>query len=658
MDGFGAAVSDYFDVENQLSRYLRERAANQFAAERDEKRVIDSQDSFERRRARVREAFRSRIGGLPERPDRLSDETTGVLQRDGYTVESVVFESVPNHHVTANCYVPAGDEPHPAVLFLCGHVETAKADPLNQRAYIELALNGFVVFIVDPLGQSERNQYCDPETGEAVVSGGGGVFEHCYAGQKCAYAGANLARYMIHDARCALDYLVGRADTDDQRIGVTGASGGGIQSLYLSLLDDRIDALAPCCAVTEREEWLKTGKHVDAEQAIHGLVPLGINYDDFVTALAPRPVCIGAAASDEYFPIEGAHETVERAQRIYDLYDAAENVELVVADTTHCSVYGIGNGVFEWFCETLGDTEYIPHDEVDLADRPTLWCTSDGSVRGTYPNERTIDDLIEVYIATNNPNAGITPVVDDYDEYTIRLRRRLVERLDLDRERCPLYPRHISNRKSNGLSIEHVWFRTERDPDAVVAGVLVADPTVAVRSPAVVLFEKGTEALPERTSTVESLAAEYGVALVFDPRGVGAVRNRPIPEWVDEYHDIYGTEFKLATDALLTGTSLLGLRTYDTLRAVEYLCERTGHGEVALVGEGIGAYHALYAGVAGRNVGGVALRDLGPSFYELATRREPPFRPQLTAFDMIDGCDVPHLVAALDEAGRLKESSS
>lgn len=72
-----------------------------------------------------------------------------------------------------------------------------------------------------------------------------GVFGHAYAGQKCFYAGANVARYMIHDARCGFDYLCGRPDADTDRLGVTGSSGGGMQTMYLCLLDDRVDVAAP-----------------------------------------------------------------------------------------------------------------------------------------------------------------------------------------------------------------------------------------------------------------------------------------------------------------------------------------------------------------------------------------------------------------------------
>lgn len=649
MDSFGEAVNGYFDVADQLSCCLRHRAADQFSNERDEKRSINSRHEFERYRKRVRETFLSSIGGLPDYPGD-SVETTGILERDGYSIELLSFESLPDFHVTANCYVPEGDGPHPGILFLCGHIETAKADVLNQKSCIELALNGFVVVIIDPIAQGERTQYRNPETGEALVSGGGGVFAHCYAGQKCFYAGANLARYMIHDARCVLDYLHSRPDIDEDRIGVTGTSGGGTQTLYLSLVDDRIDAAAPCCSVTEREEWLKTGKRIDAEQNVYSAISQGINYDDFVTAMAPRPVCIGAAASDEYFPIEGVHETFERTRRIYDLYDAEENVNSVIADTTHCSVYELGDGIFEWLCDHLSDAEYVPHDELPVVDEADLHCTPQGSVRDAYTDERTIDDLIREFVAENHPNTGTEPAIDERERYEKRLRQILIEKFDLDRKDCDLYPRYIEESEVDGLNIEHVFFKTERDPDIVVTGVLITDSDATTRSPTVVLYENGTEELPERSVDIASLAAECGTVFVFDPRGVGAVRHRniPIPNWIDDYYDIYGTEFKLAYDALMLEESLFGMRVYDVLRAIEFLRWETGGEQVTLVGEGVGAYHALYAGAVDQNVGTIDLRDLGPSFYEMATE-EFPFDPQLTVYDVISDCDVPHLLAALDD---------
>ncbi|PSP54536.1 hypothetical protein BRC82_10170 [Halobacteriales archaeon QS_1_67_19] len=667
MDTFGPALNGFYDPADQLSRYLRGRAAEEFAAERDEKRAIASRSDFEARRERVREQFLDAVGGLPERPDDLAVEVTGVTERRGHTVERIVFRSRPQFHVTANCYVPDGEGPHPGVLFLCGHVDDPKPDPSNQRACIELALNGFVVLVVDPIGQGEREQYRDPETGEAIVSGGGGVFAHCYAGQQCFYAGANLARYFVHDARCALDYLHDRPDVHEDRLGVTGTSGGGIQTTYLMVADDRIDAAAPCCAITEREEWLQTGKRIDAEQVLTGAVPNGINYDDLLTAMAPRPVCVGAAASDEYFPIEGVYESIERARRVYELYDAVDRLELVVADEPHCSVYEIGDGIFEWLCDQLGDGEYEPHDDLSVLDEADLRCTPNGSVCEAYPDERTIDDLIRAYVARTRPEAGPESSASTDSEgdgrgaAADRVRDAVTEAFDLDREDCELHPRYVSESESDGLEVRHVFFKTERDPDAVVAGVLVSDAgggartsdgdSAGDRTPAVVLYEGGTERLPERREDIESLAADRGSVLVFDPRGVGAVRNReiPIPAWAEGYYGMYGTEFKLAYDALLLDSSLFAVRVYDALRAAEFLRDATDAERVAFVGDGVGAYHALYAAVAGDCVEAVDLRDLGPSFRELATAREYPYDPRLTVTDVLGDCDVPRLLAALED---------
>ncbi len=650
MDGFGDAVDGYVDVADQLSRCLRSRADDRFAALRAEKERIDSRHAFEARRERVRAAFLSSVGGLPEWPADPAVETTGRLQRNGYAVESLAFESRPDFRVTANCYVPDGDGPHPGVLFLCGHVDAAKADPLNQRACVELASNGFVVLAVDPVGQGERAQYFDPETGEPIFDRGGGIFPHCYAGQQCVYAGANLARFVIHDDRCALDYLAGRADVDDDQLGVTGTSGGGLQATYLALVDDRLDAVAPCCSVTTRREWLKTGKRIDAEQILYGAIPRGIDFDDLLTAMAPDPVFVGAAASDEYFPVEGVHEAVERARRVYDLYDAAGNVTLAVADATHCSVYEIGDPVFEFLCETLGDGEYEPRDDHAVLDPADLHATPSGSVVEAYADERTIADLIRAYVAETCPDAGTAPA-DGVDPDA--LRRTLVERFDLDREGCELHPRFVRRTDHDGLEVEHVWFRTERDPDIVVAAVLVSDPGSPADSPAVVLYEDGTEALPDRSDDVAALAREHGTVLVFDPRGVGAVRNRaiPIPAWVEEYDGFYGTEFKLAYDALLLESSLLGMRVYDVLRAVEFLRAETDAECVSFVGEGTGAYHALYAAAAAGNVERVELGDPVSSFFELATSAELQFHPALTAFGVVGECDLPRLTAALNQRG-------
>ncbi|WP_415379770.1 alpha/beta hydrolase family protein [Halosimplex sp. TS25] len=655
MDGFGDAVDGYFDVEDQLSRYLLRRAEARLGSSGGTGTLddVESRADAETHRERVRSFLTASIGGLPDRPADLGVETTDRREREGYGVECVTFESRPDYHVTANCYVPDGDGPHPGILFLCGHAGPAREDEWNQRACIDLAENGFVVLVVDPLGQGERRQYEDLDHDDAKVSGGGGVFPHSYAGQKCFYAGTNLARYVIHDDRCALDYLCGRPDVDEERIGVTGTSGGGLQTIYLSLLDDRVDAAAPCCSVSERYEQLKTGNRTHAEQALVGSVDRGIDYDDLLAALAPLPLRVGAAAHDRYFPIEGVHDAFDRVRDVYACYDAEDEVDLTVADAPHCAVWEFRDDVFEWLCDRLDAGEYRPVRDLAPLDESAVRCTESGNVLDEYADERTIDEVIAAHVTARYPDGGASPRVDDGGDYGEQLRATVTERFDLDREACDLHPRVVHRTTEDGVAVERVWFRTERDPDAVVAGVLASDPETDPESPAVVLFDRGTAELPERSEAVASLAEAYGAVLVFDPRGVGAVRNRtiPVPSWADDYYGTFGTEFKFANDALLLDTSLLAMRVFDVLRAADVLRSETGAAQVSFVGEGVGSYHALYAAAVAENVARVELSDLGPSFYEMATRRAVPFDSRLTVADVIGDCDLPHLLAALEQRG-------
>ncbi|HMN29498.1 MAG TPA: hypothetical protein PKE45_15215, partial [Caldilineaceae bacterium] len=129
----------------------------------------------------VRANFLSAIGGLPERTGALNAQCTGRIERPGYTIEKLIYESQPNFFVTAALYVPQGlAERAPAVVFVHGHWDQGKSAPEYQAVCIDLARNGFVVLAVDPPGQGERKQYYDPLSGELRIPHC--TDEHTYAG--------------------------------------------------------------------------------------------------------------------------------------------------------------------------------------------------------------------------------------------------------------------------------------------------------------------------------------------------------------------------------------------------------------------------------------------------------------------------------------------
>ena len=84
--------------------------------------------------ARLREKFLEAIGGLPQRTP-LNAKVTGTVRREGYRVEKVIFESQPQHFVTALLFLPGSDAqrpPCPGVLVPCGHAKDAKGSDAYQ----------------------------------------------------------------------------------------------------------------------------------------------------------------------------------------------------------------------------------------------------------------------------------------------------------------------------------------------------------------------------------------------------------------------------------------------------------------------------------------------------------------------------------------------
>ena len=110
---------------------------------------------------RLRDRFVEALGGFPERTP-LSPQVTGVVQRDGYRVEKILFESRPKFYVSAAFFVPDASRyppPYPGVLVPCGHAQPAKAHDEYQSVGALLALNGMAALVYDPVEQGEYGRH-------------------------------------------------------------------------------------------------------------------------------------------------------------------------------------------------------------------------------------------------------------------------------------------------------------------------------------------------------------------------------------------------------------------------------------------------------------------------------------------------------------------
>ncbi|MEM7385171.1 MAG: acetylxylan esterase [Verrucomicrobiota bacterium] len=236
----------------------------------------------------------------------------GPVDRDGYTVEKVFFQSFPRHYVTGNLYRPKGkDGPHPAILSPHGHFKdgrfhdhgeaqlrkeldsgaefhlAAGRHPLQARC-AQLARMGCVVFHYDMVGYADSLQIGHrPGVRESMNTATDWGFFSPAAELRLQ----NMMGLQTYNSIRALDWVASLPDVDPDRIGVTGGSGGGTQTMILGAIDDRPAALFPAVMVSTAMQGGCT-----CENAPY--LRIGAGNVDIAALSSPRP--LGLTAADDW----------------------------------------------------------------------------------------------------------------------------------------------------------------------------------------------------------------------------------------------------------------------------------------------------------------------------------------------------------------------
>ncbi|MDB6039059.1 MAG: hypothetical protein JWM99_2900 [Verrucomicrobiales bacterium] len=242
----------------------------------------------------------------------LYTRLTGRIDRPDYTIEKIVFESLPGLYVTGNYYLPKKRFGSlPAVLYLCGHSPgPAGAKVPYQDRVLWYPLHGFACLILDTV-----------EFGEVPGIHHGTHNLNMWNWLSLGYTPAGVE---VWNAMRALDFLESRPEVDAKRIGLTGISGGGAMTWYTAALDDRIAAAAPVCSTftigSQSAHWLASG------QCDCIYYPNSYRWDFPVVGalIAPRPLLIMSGQRDTIFPPDGYHAAFQRAKKVYDLYPPSE----------------------------------------------------------------------------------------------------------------------------------------------------------------------------------------------------------------------------------------------------------------------------------------------------------------------------------------------
>lgn len=557
-------VLHIYDVKDQFKRWVYDRSKSAFEAGDRARDEIRTTVALRERQAFMREKLIESIGGLPSSDHPLHPRITGSIECDGYRIDKVIFESRPSTYVTGSLYVPDGlEQPTPAVLFVCGHADTAKQYPRYQHVCQRLVAQRLIVLAIDPVGQGERLSYWETDSGKPRI--GPGTQEHDYAGSQCLPLGDGLARYFLHDAMRAVDYLCSLPEVDSRRIGVTGNSGGGLQTSMLMLCEPRIAAAAPGTFIMNRETYMYAGQAQDAEQVWRGMTMLGFDHEDLVLAMAPRPVLVLAATSD-FFPIEGTRRTVARTRRFWEMFGVESMPGLAEDRSVHQYSPPLAEAAAAFFARhLLGRDEPQPEVPTLLFEQDELNCTASGQVRGDFPDARSVyEENVDRLAAIERGHAAMSD-----DERKQLALAWLKDRVCGERSAPELNPRHLTLPETEGLAVEsYIWWSQE---GIFNHGFVFRDPSLSTLASglpvSIGLWEGGTNRLKDELAWIRQTCAQGRLALVLDVTAEGVCTPHPINS--QPMRGRFGTIHKLTTDLYWLGDSLAAVRAYDIMRAID-----------------------------------------------------------------------------------------
>ncbi|MFP6763227.1 MAG: alpha/beta hydrolase family protein [Planctomycetaceae bacterium] len=348
------------ESHRQFLTFLQDQNRNRHRADRLPLSLAEWQQQKTLLRANLLRSW----GGFPKQHCDLQPQITATLQRDGYRVEKLLIQTRPGIQMTANAYVPEGAGQRAAVLCVHGHWRLAKSEPVVQARCIGLAKLGFFVLMVDAFGAGERG--LQPALGE---------YHGEMVGATLFPAGLPLSGIQVYENQRAVDYMLTRPEVDPDRIGITGCSGGGNQTMYAGAFDARLKAVVPVCSVGTYQAYL------GAACCMCEVVPAAMSYTEewgILSLIAPRALMVVNATRDAFqFSIDEAAKSLDQARHVYHLYGADSHVKHATFDWKHDYHQPMREAMYGWMTRHLkqaGDGSPIAEPDIQTEAPETLRC--------------------------------------------------------------------------------------------------------------------------------------------------------------------------------------------------------------------------------------------------------------------------------------------
>jgi len=251
--------------------------------------------------------------------------------------------------------------PLPVVIALHGHGYGAKSivgiskdgsergepDGYQKDFAIALCRRGFAVAAPEISCFGERKtdfSYLDKQLGQKAPS----TCAHTAA--LASYLGGSAIGLRVLDTKRLIDYLQTRKDIDTSRLGMMGISGGGMITFFTTALDERVKACVISGYFCTFRDSVLAMSHCQCNY-VHGLGQFG-EMSDIVGLIAPRPMLVEAGSLDPIFPIKSVKESVQRAEKVYNVFGAKTQVETDYFEGKHQIS---GKRAYDFLMEKLGN---------------------------------------------------------------------------------------------------------------------------------------------------------------------------------------------------------------------------------------------------------------------------------------------------------------
>ena len=481
-------------------------------------------------------------------------EEMGVIESGhGYRIRKLRYEIVPGFVSTALLYEPEAISGRaPAVLNVIGHEPAGIAVEYEQKRCINLAKRGMVAL---NLGWMEFGELSQPDNA------------HDY-GAHLDLAGSNALGLFYLAMRRGLDYLAASPEVDPARIGVTGLSGGGWQTVLLAALDPRVAVSVEVAGVGSRESNLTApGDTYEIEEDAPDFMK-GFDFPELIAMRAPKPTLLvhnGVDSCCFRAPLVKPY-IYENVTPFFRMYGAQENFDWHENIDPGVHNYQLDNRIQAY-------RFFTAHFHLPVADNEIF---SDGEIRtakelavGIPAGNQTVlglaRNLAAKIIRESIPESGAAHMEWVQTKraelrYVVRYQPITVDRALRKANSKGMDFRSLSYRfdLSNGLSATGIWFKQDASP---------ANEPVTI-----VLNDKGYQAAGEQV--FESLSSGHEV-LALDVLFNGATR----PEVPDS------SDWELLVDS--SGDRSLGLEADQLLSVAHWLRAAGGASEIKVETDGI-----------------------------------------------------------------------